>query len=117
MVLNLDGNRIPSPGEVGRLQELVYSLTEAYSEASKTNQIVNTFGLQSPLKNLEICVKGQCVREKGFPVKTLGYLVSDLTDAIAGLNVHEAYRARDDINELLAPWLCKAKNKQSLPNV
>jgi hypothetical protein len=70
---------------------------------------VDTFGLQGSLKNIEVCVNSPYVNEKGFPVKTLGYIVSDLIDAVAELNVHEAYRARDDINELLAPWLSKAK--------
>jgi ATP-dependent Clp protease ATP-binding subunit ClpA len=112
MFVYIKENRVPLDQEVIELKVAVSSLNKTYSRALEMHRkIVEKFGLKECLENLNDCTNAKDVKKMGFPIRTLGYAVKDLSDALKELEVHKVYGSRDDINELLGLLSKKTKTK------
>ncbi|MFA5714727.1 MAG: hypothetical protein WC998_03220 [Candidatus Paceibacterota bacterium] len=112
MIVYIRENRVPLDQEVSELKAAVSSLNKTYLRALEMHRkIVEKFGLKECLENLNDCIDAKYVKEMGFPIRTLGYAVKDLSSALKGLEVHKVYGSRDDINELLGLLSKKSKTK------
>jgi hypothetical protein len=110
MTVYIDEGRVPLHQEVEEFKDDVTSLKDIYSDAKKSqSKIVKKIWLIDCLKNLNVCINGNHLKKMGFPIRALGYAVKDLSDGIKERDVHKVYQARDTINELVTPYLIKAK--------